>query len=68
MLQQLVDRGQEQRASVAVAGPMVGRQRRLHGGTYPDSAVDGAHPLRWPPESDEGHLRRVDDTEYGIDA
>ena len=42
LLKQLVDRGEEQCAAVAVAGAVVGGERGLHGGGYADSAVDGA--------------------------
>src|SRR5512139_3793640 len=39
LLEQLVDRGQEQRAAVSVARPVVGRERGSHVGGDPDALV-----------------------------
>src|SRR6516225_9840365 len=68
LLEQLVDCGEEQRAPVTVTCSMVCGERGLHSGDDPDSAVNDADPRGRPAETDDGHLRRVDDAEDRIDA
>jgi hypothetical protein len=51
-LEQLIDRGEEQRAAVAIAGSVVRREPGLHGGGDADPAVEGANSLRRFTESD----------------
>src|SRR6516165_2288268 len=68
LLEQLVDCGEEQRAAVTVTCSMVGGERGLHGGNDPDPAVNDADPLGRLTETDQRHLRWIDDTEDRIDA
>jgi hypothetical protein len=66
ILQETIDRCQEETAAVSVARAMVGRERRGHHRSDRDTAGHNPWAILDAPESNECNLRRVDDAERGI--
>ena len=64
----MVNIGEEQRAAMAVAGAMVGRERRRQHPSSGNFATGDPGSLDWRTKADKRHLRRVDNAEYSLDA
>src|SRR5665647_3688970 len=60
-LQQFADLGQKQRAGVPIGGAMVAGERDGDHRAWPNGAIDDPWPHHRLAETDDRHLRRVDD-------
>ena len=63
MLQGLIDGGQQLATQVAIAGAVVGGEADREQGAWQHLIVHHPGPLEQAAETDDGDLRRVDDTQ-----